>query len=454
MKYDYIIIGCGLSGLMSGYILNKYNKKSKILILEKNNYIGGQLYNTKKNGIYKEHSPRVILSNYKNFMRYIPNYEKNKGKKLDNKIIKDGKLYKTTEIFTIMDYIKLFLLQIYHKFSSRERMDDIKLYDKISDKSEILSNILGETKESIPYYKMNTVIENMLKNKENYTTTMKGPFYETIIEPIKKELNKNVEIKLEKEIKYINRENNKIIDQNGIEYYYKDLILAYNFNDKETEDKQLSIQIQFNELLKLPKEISGYFSIDSSWKLIIGPYENIWEDEYKIDKSLWSINITDLDKLSPRLNKKVKECSKKEIIEEVIYLIEKELKLNIKDYKYNIEYIKYYPNKINGIKKRIKPGKIYENIYICGANTDTTYYNTFMEGAIESVIKMINEILNINLYVYNHRTTNILKKLDKYFYSVFSFVPINLSLLLLSLTFIASLYFFFSFEMISILSSI
>ena len=36
MIYDYIIVGCGISGLYSAYLLNK---NYKVLVLEKNDYI-------------------------------------------------------------------------------------------------------------------------------------------------------------------------------------------------------------------------------------------------------------------------------------------------------------------------------------------------------------------------------------------------------------------------------
>ena len=41
MKYDFIIIGGGMSGLTCGYILAKHDKK--VIILEKNSQLGGGL---------------------------------------------------------------------------------------------------------------------------------------------------------------------------------------------------------------------------------------------------------------------------------------------------------------------------------------------------------------------------------------------------------------------------
>jgi hypothetical protein len=43
MEYDYIIIGAGISGLYTAYLIKKNNPNTKILILESNNYIGGRM---------------------------------------------------------------------------------------------------------------------------------------------------------------------------------------------------------------------------------------------------------------------------------------------------------------------------------------------------------------------------------------------------------------------------
>ena len=47
-KYDIVIIGSGLGGLVSGYILSK--EGYKVCILEKNHQIGGTLQCFKRDG--------------------------------------------------------------------------------------------------------------------------------------------------------------------------------------------------------------------------------------------------------------------------------------------------------------------------------------------------------------------------------------------------------------------
>ena len=49
MIYDTIIIGGGIGGLYSAYELLKKNNKLNILLLEKNNYLGGRIKTFRKN---------------------------------------------------------------------------------------------------------------------------------------------------------------------------------------------------------------------------------------------------------------------------------------------------------------------------------------------------------------------------------------------------------------------
>jgi len=49
--YDYIIVGAGIAGLYSAYLIKKRTPGSKILILEKESYIGGRAYNAMFEGV-------------------------------------------------------------------------------------------------------------------------------------------------------------------------------------------------------------------------------------------------------------------------------------------------------------------------------------------------------------------------------------------------------------------
>jgi UDP-galactopyranose mutase len=67
--YDYIIIGAGPTGLTLAHILSQYD--NKILIIEKENYIGGCHGVARENGLFAEHGPRIYISNYYTFKQIL-----------------------------------------------------------------------------------------------------------------------------------------------------------------------------------------------------------------------------------------------------------------------------------------------------------------------------------------------------------------------------------------------
>ena len=60
--YDYIIIGAGPTGLTLAWYLAKYN--NKILIIDRESDIGGCHRVRRIDGLFTEHGPRIIVSNY------------------------------------------------------------------------------------------------------------------------------------------------------------------------------------------------------------------------------------------------------------------------------------------------------------------------------------------------------------------------------------------------------
>ncbi len=60
--YDYIIIGAGPAGLTLAYYLSKY--KHKVLLVDRENSIGGCHRVRRVDGLFSEHGPRIIIDNY------------------------------------------------------------------------------------------------------------------------------------------------------------------------------------------------------------------------------------------------------------------------------------------------------------------------------------------------------------------------------------------------------
>jgi len=67
-RFDYLIVGAGPTGLTLAYVLGKQGKK--VLVVEREDAIGGCHRVKRLNGLFTEHSPRVYLNSYKN-MKHI-----------------------------------------------------------------------------------------------------------------------------------------------------------------------------------------------------------------------------------------------------------------------------------------------------------------------------------------------------------------------------------------------
>ncbi len=67
--YDYVIVGTGPSGLTLAWYLSKLNKK--ILIVDRENSIGGCHRVRRVNNLFTEHGPRIYIDNYKNFITML-----------------------------------------------------------------------------------------------------------------------------------------------------------------------------------------------------------------------------------------------------------------------------------------------------------------------------------------------------------------------------------------------
>jgi monoamine oxidase len=83
-KYDYAIIGGGISGLYAAYKLNKKYPNKKIILYEKNNYFGGRVKGYNYKTYHWEEGAGRFNSNHKLLIELIEEL------KLKNKIIKIG----------------------------------------------------------------------------------------------------------------------------------------------------------------------------------------------------------------------------------------------------------------------------------------------------------------------------------------------------------------------------
>ena len=69
MKYDVIVVGAGISGLICAKKLIKAG--FSVLLIDKNNYIGGKVNSENNNGFTVDKGFHVVLTNYPEIKRNI-----------------------------------------------------------------------------------------------------------------------------------------------------------------------------------------------------------------------------------------------------------------------------------------------------------------------------------------------------------------------------------------------
>jgi len=381
--YDIIIFGGGLSGLTLAHELIK--KKFKILIIEKDNELGGMARSdTKKTKFPSEHSWRGYAPFYKNtfqIMKEIPYYDTNVFNNLsipiDFHLLYD-KEYSYKSSLTIKDRIILYYIGVNYLLSDNRReyyysyniQPFLKKYLSNDGYNHIINFVTG------PGYGMNKnelsmghlihfpIISYIHKgnhthshssNGDNYEHqstdnwhVMNGPTSDVWITPWVNYLKSNgVDILTNTELVKINHKKNSIlsvdIKQNEIikQLKAKDYILSINpFNtvDILRNSKMIHLHNNFKSLTNhtKSKQISFRIGID---KEIQYPIDNIAfvmnDSEFNITwypqekhwkqqpsiKSLWSGTIIDFEKKGKMFGKNAEHLDNEQLKEEIIYQI-------------------------------------------------------------------------------------------------------------------------------------
>ena len=128
LKPDYIIVGCGLAGIiMAERITRKLGKR--VLIIEQRNHIGGNCYD-----YYDEHGilvhkygPHIFHTNYKEVYDYLSNYTDWHIYQFQARVIIDGKI--TNIPFNLNTMKDLLEESLYNRLSSK--LIDLFGYDTV-----------------------------------------------------------------------------------------------------------------------------------------------------------------------------------------------------------------------------------------------------------------------------------------------------------------------------------
>ena len=448
MSYDYIIVGGGVSGLNTS--LKLANGKNKILLLERNNRLGGRLHTYNKKNINYEIGGARFHKGHKNLFELIKMFNlekmlvpitnditfmpiKNKFKKKydTNKII-DKLLEKSSSISKI-DLLKTNLSKLSDKLLDLEESNYFK------SSFEYISEL-----ENLNAYESIETFKNDLNHKLQFYLFKNG--FSELIELMGKFLQENnCDIKLQHTLINIKKEKETYIldilnSSNSNSNSYKTNSNSYKTNSNSYKTNNLILALDKTALLSIPY-LKPIHSILNSVEGI--PLLRIYAI-YPADPKTKKVWFHDIGKVTTDLD--IKYIIPYNIKTGLIMISYTDQKLALQwnnmgtDLQNNIakQLKKLFPNKKipkptyikphfwnNGIhfwkdnkegfvesKKILQPFK-NESLYICGEAYSER--QGWVEGALESseeVIKLINSI-KTNKKSQHQRKTKKKKKKKK-----------------------------------------
>jgi len=435
MSYDYVIVGGGPTGMTIAWILS--NQKKKVLLIEKDEVLGGCHKVLRVNGYFTEHGPRIYSNSFLMFIELLADMDlaftdlfipyKSKPTDIDNKTIKiNNKINLNLTFSEIMALLLAFLKLIVNKDYGRTvSMKEFMKKNNFSESSyDFIKRLLLLTDGgSIQNYTLFQFLQ--LINQQLFYSLYqpKIPNDRGLIKIwTEKLLKNNVKILLNSKVVKIDVENNNvsrlIINENGIE---KEIIANkyvltippkpfYNLissnpktenifgNNKELQKWKvknsyfdyITLTFHYKNEVTLPK-LNGFPR--TPWGIgfvILSNFMDFKTDEPS--KTVISICISMLN-IPNEEGKTVNQCTKEEII------------------KYVKEQLSFFPNpdliiisptikKINDVwinedtayvitteQRFIKSKGKLSNLYYVGIhNGNSSYYVTTIESAVQNAI--------------------------------------------------------------------
>jgi UDP-galactopyranose mutase len=381
-KFDFLVVGCGLSGsVIARYLAENCNKK--VLIWERRNHIGGNMYDYKdEHGILvHKYGPHAFHTTKKYLFNYVSNFSSWKPYNLTTMAYMNGKFTPTPFNFkTIEDYYsikdaKILKKELLLEYPNKETVDIIEL---LNQKNKII-------KEFAEF-----LFENDYKP---YAAKQ----WDIPIEKIDVSVLKRVPIRLSYKLGYFDDEY-QALPKDGYTEFFRDLLDHPNIEiELEIDDlKRLAIDFSNNVCLigGMKTEVGIIYTgaLDELFKGKEGflPYRSLkFEHKYKEIESFQDAPIVAYpqEKYFTRITE-----YKKLPVQNVFgtsYVIEYPL-----PYKANEKNEPYYPvlteesQKLYEYYKR-KAEKI-KNFYYCGRLADFKYYN--MDETLERALEVCKKI--------------------------------------------------------------
>jgi hypothetical protein len=448
-QFDLVVIGAGPSGLALAQVANNVGKS--VLIIEKQNYIGGCNGVQRVNGLFTEHSPRILSSTYTTFQMLLQNlnlnfydlfikydfnlaeiggqtifsvislkelliltmafiiliFDDNYGKNITMDTFTSNYNFstKTTDIidrlcrltdgagkerYTLNEFLELFNQQIFHALYQPKIANDNGLFKLWKDKLTNKGVVFLLNTDS------NSFTEKSFLIQDTTVTNKPSPSNSQSQLPPNK-----TTIYYDKLVFAIPPISLTKIIQN--EPYLKNIFGEYNqlleFANNTEYIEYIPITFHWNQKLLLPK-VYGFPR--SPWGLAFVEASKYLENEPS--KTIISTTITYADIKSPRINKTANECNQNELIDEVF----SQLKLaypNLQQYdnailtpemSYDNDQKKWETINtafISTNSQRLKSNSTQDNIFTLGTHNGNSLYSfTSMESAVSNSVALANQI--------------------------------------------------------------
>jgi uncharacterized protein with NAD-binding domain and iron-sulfur cluster len=401
------IVGGGIAGMVTAFYLAQQDPSWEIHLYEKGSILGGYARTTLKN--QSEHSPRVILPGYDNFLKLCKEIGVTQWKPSTKRTVGfPSSMYLLPVLIKLLPY----LFQNPYANDSKSLTDvlkgiDAKAYNLIKSKCYMI----GEPIEQMPVAKLMKLLRSFACDPLNGSKTFTTSTGEAFLEPLERKLIDlgvhihknstlhNMKVNTDGSIQSFTI-NNQIVNATtyvlalDIRALYKLFPLDYGKLYNKTYDEQMGLQLHFDSDLIIDTD---YMMLNSDWYLII-----------RQQKNTMSICIPSMkNEKSKRLNKTAKFCNKTDLVTEVYNQIVDHVPY-MKKYKiiradiweswswngYNWTTKEpYFLNSINTANMRPTTITKYTNLFMAGAIVQTPYYSWFMESAVESGIMASNLIL-------------------------------------------------------------
>lgn len=402
MIYDYIIIGGGISGLNTCYQIKKKNVNKKILLIEKENYLGGRIQSVylPNNNHYETGGIRFYPT-HKNLLKLLDNFG---YKKKDFITIKNKNLVKDI----IFDKINKNKISINEQELNKLLLDSKKNYKndyllKITFETyarEILGNeklnylkTINGFHHILPYtsalYGLKLLKRDFIDIKEFYL--LKYPLSDFVYKIVEYLTSKNCKIKLNEEFMNYKKEGSKyIINTKNDKYLCKNIIFAL-----PSEPLKKTFGNSFDLVNPIPLcRIFATFPNDNYWHedLNFTYTDNKIQRIFTKGSNLIQISYSS-GKNAEFWNKVKKNETKKEIVKNLKKIFKN--KYHIKEPEYLAKH--YWEAGIHLWKKNVKGEEITkkiikpfnkENIFIC--NEAYSKEQRWMEGAIEMSNRVVS----------------------------------------------------------------